>query len=510
MSRRAALGAAIMVAWFAGISMLVRREYFRPQIERLAEAALRVNPGVTFYGVMQGGQQIGFASSTVDTTSTGITVRDYLVADLPLGGKHRRASASTNVELSRALRMRGFELAVDAEGPPLRANGRVLGDSVLLLSISMGTDKPDTQRVALTGPILLPNLVPFAVALGEHPKVGKHYLLPVFDPASMGRKDINFQIGAESLFVVNDSAVFDSAATRWRGTLPDTIRAWQILPDTTGGFSGWIDEQGRIVQTSQFGFELQRLPYAVAFENWRMASSERSSGGPDRDIYETTAIAANKRLQEDVKRLRVRLSSVSLRGFALNGQRQRLFHDTLIVTRENDGALAASYALPVGGRLLDRTNTRREPLIQTDDPAIKTLARRLVGGERDPRRAAAVINAWVHDSLEKRITFGVPNALQVLQTRRGDCNEHTQLFVALARAAGIPTRIAAGLVYVGGKFYYHAWPEVRLGDWTAVDPTFGQFPADAAHLRFVIGGLAQQAELLRLMGNLKIDVLDVQ
>ena len=35
----------------------------------------------------------------------------------------------------------------------------------------------------------------------------------------------------------------------------------------------------------------------------------------------------------------------------------------------------------------------------------------------------------------------------------------------------------------------------------------GQFPADASHIRFTIGGLAKQAELLRLMGTLKIDVL---
>jgi transglutaminase-like putative cysteine protease len=95
----------------------------------------------------------------------------------------------------------------------------------------------------------------------------------------------------------------------------------------------------------------------------------------------------------------------------------------------------------------------------------------------------------------------------VLESRSGDCNEHTQLFVALARAAGIPARAAAGLAHVGGKFYYHAWPEVFVGKWVAVDPTFGQFPADAAHLRFVYGGLARQAELLRLMGTLRIDVL---
>jgi hypothetical protein len=65
------------------------------------------------------------------------------------------------------------------------------------------------------------------------------------------------------------------------------------------------------------------------------------------------------------------------------------------------------------------------------------------------------------------------------------------------------------LAYVDGKFYYHAWPEILLNDWVAVDPTFGQFPADAAHLRFTVGGLTRQTELLRLMGNLKIDVLDV-
>ena len=79
------------------------------------------------------------------------------------------------------------------------------------------------------------------------------------------------------------------------------------------------------------------------------------------------------------------------------------------------------------------------------------------------------------------------------------------LAVAGAGAMNLPP--LAGLAYVGGKFYYHAWPEVFLGDWVAVDPTFGQFPADAAHLRFVIGGFSKQAELLRLIGRLRIDVV---
>src|SRR3990172_5512269 len=132
---------------------------------------------------------------------------------------------------------------------------------------------------------------------------------------------------------------------------------------------------------------------------------------------------------------------------------------------------------------------------------------RISGLERDPRLIAEKLTRWVHDSLQKEVTFSVPNALEILRTRKGDCNENTQLYVALARAIGLPARIATGLAYVRGKFYYHAWPEVYLRDWVAVDPTFGQFPADAAHLRFIVGGLARQTELVRLIGTLKIQVV---
>jgi len=62
-------------------------------------------------------------------------------------------------------------------------------------------------------------------------------------------------------------------------------------------------------------------------------------------------------------------------------------------------------------------------------------------------------------------------------------------------------------VHVRGHFYYHAWPEVYLNkQWVAVDPTLGQFPADASHLRFLVGGLARQVELIRLIGRLQLEV----
>jgi transglutaminase-like putative cysteine protease len=198
---------------------------------------------------------------------------------------------------------------------------------------------------------------------------------------------------------------------------------------------------------------------------------------------------------------------VSLVGFDVNGGRQRLRGDTLVISPAPENALVTARRLPYTSP--DPVTSDPERLLQSTDAQIARLAQSIRRGERDPRVVAERLNAWVHDSIANRITFGVPNALQVLKTRAGDCNEHTQLFVALARAVGLPARVAAGLAYVGGKFYYHAWPEILLDDWVAVDPTFGQFPADAAHLRFIVGGLTRQTELLRLMGNLRIDVLSV-
>src|SRR5207244_8373563 len=100
-----------------------------------------------------------------------------------------------------------------------------------------------------------------------------------------------------------------------------------------------------------------------------------------------------------------------------------------------------------------------------------------------------------------------PSAARVLETARVDCNEAATLFVALARSTGLPARTVAGLIYLNGRFYYHAWAEVYLNDWIAVDPTFDQFPADAAHIPITTGGLARQVELVPLIGRLKLEVL---
>ncbi len=513
--KRGLLAGGILAVWLGGLVLLAQRELFRPHTELLAEAGLRVTPGATYFAVLQKGQQIGFASTTVDTAAGAIIVADYLVADLPIAGRMHRASARTTVRLSRSLRVTSFSLDMDADLTPIKAQGRVIGDSLLLLTVKgVPGQAADTQRIRLSGPILLPTLVPLAIALGERPKVGKSYTLPIFDPASMASKDARIAVQAESVFVLQDSSVMD-ATGRWRGALPDTIRAWRLASEGTsaGGFSGWVDEQGRVVLATQLlGLTLERRPYEVAFENWRMDVAKRGGQvSPGQDIYESTAISANKALKQNLSELTLRLTGVDLDGFDVKGYRQHLKGDTLTITREAPAALKAAYVLPNGAKAtVMSVFMDAEPLLEVDNPDIRALAIRLRGTDTDPRVVGERINRWMYDSLAKKITVGIPSAVATLQSRQGDCNEHTQLYVAVARAAGVPARVAAGLAYLDGKFYYHAWPEIWLERWVAVDPTFGQFPADASHLRFTIGGLGKQAELLRLMGTLKIDVISAR
>ncbi len=500
--------------------MLVRREFFQERPQRLAEAALRLSPSATYFQVIQNANVIGFASTTIDTLTDGIDAVDYFVADFPVGGSEQRTSKRSIVKLSRALSMRTFDTQTDSRDAPLHTGGRADGDSAIVFVKFSGTQPTDSQRVAVHGPVVLPAVAPIVMALSDRPKIGRTYSLPTFDPVAMNQATTTFTVKAESLFTLVDSAKFDEDKGEWVTALIDTVRAWQMDAPAApaGGFSGWIDAQGRIVQTTQpGGLTLKRTAYELAFENWRIARDRTmASNAGTGDILERTAIAAHAKFgRAKLLSMTVQLGAPNLKGYDLDGGRQHFSGDTLKVTRERESAISGDTTslrdmhAPVF-RQRFRAELAAEPLLQAHDPEIIRKALAIVGLERSPHLIAQKLNQWVYDSLEKVVTYSVPNALAILRARKGDCNEHAQLYVALVRSLGIPARVATGLLYVNGKFYYNAWAEVWLGEWVAVDPTFGQFPADAAHLRFVVGGLARQTELLQLMGNLKIKVLEAK
>ena len=494
---------AVLAAWALSLGWLVKREVFRPTGARLAEAAMAVAPGGLFYRLAVGGQQVGYSSTTIDTLPGAIRVENVFVLDVPALGTLHRTSARSITMLSRALRLQTVETTFDGDLGQFSAHGSVLGDTVLSIAIISEGDSQMT-RIPLAGPITLPSLLPLRLAFGGELRSGRSYTARLFDPLLLTGRDVTARMAAESTLVVSDSADLDSTTMTWVPEHYDTVRAFRIDQDANGvPTSSWIDAQGRIVRAStqgedDQGFAMERAAFEIVYENFKHRDTARvarssATPGPGEIVPVTALVAGVRGDPPALSRLRLRR----------NGK------DTVEIVQA--GALqahAAPYRLPSRDTALARW-LAPEPLIQSHDPRIAAQARRVIERERSPARVAELLTHWVHRTVHRTVpqAGSVPSAEKVLETARGDCNEAATLFVALARSTGLPARTIAGLIYVNGRFYYHAWAEIYLNDWIAVDPTFDQFPADAAHIRIATGGLARQVELVPLIGRLKLEVL---
>ena len=278
MTRRESIGAGIIFLWLVGLALLARRELFVGEPEQMTEAALLVVPGSAFYEVMNGDKRVGWASSSIDTSATGISVRDVLVIDPPDSGASDRLAARARVNLTPGLRLTGFTFELGGDHGPYRVSGKMSEDTLLELITVAGKARPDTASVTVRRSVFWPTTVPLALALAARPKVGRVYKYPIYDPTTGTPEDIQLTVGAESLFVIPDSAKMDDARHSWVVAHEDTVRGWRLDPQGSTIVSGWIDERGRAIQTTPLGtFTLKRTAYELAFLNWTLEAKQSAA-----------------------------------------------------------------------------------------------------------------------------------------------------------------------------------------------------------------------------------------
>jgi transglutaminase-like putative cysteine protease len=131
------------------------------------------------------------------------------------------------------------------------------------------------------------------------------------------------------------------------------------------------------------------------------------------------------------------------------------------------------------------------PYIQSGHPLIQQMAQQAVAGSYSPLDRAVRLERHVHNLLRSGTTYARlgGTAVDVARRPEGSCLQHAILLTALARAAGLPARVAFGLAYLpGGQvFAYHAWCKVwvsggRGGIWLPLDSTVGLGGAPATNL----------------------------
>ena len=139
------------------------------------------------------------------------------------------------------------------------------------------------------------------------------------------------------------------------------------------------------------------------------------------------------------------------------------------------------------------------PYEAIDDPRIQRAAADATRGAKDRRDEVARLVRFVHEHVAaKGLDRGYAPAVATLESKAGDCTEHSVLLSALLRARGIPTRLVDGVVVDQTRAGYHEWVEVYLeGEgFVAADPTFGVFPAGPERLKLAEGSTSPDEHLL--------------
>jgi transglutaminase-like putative cysteine protease len=500
------LAYAAIGAWVLTMALLVHRAYGESASAHLATDLARYGPTAVWHGVYYRGEKIGFTVDQTTRVADGYELREDGQLQMTLFGSASPATIHTAARVDPAFVLRSFEFSLDPGTGAVAIRGRVLppsgaGKYRLALSItSAGVTRTDTRELP-DAPVMSLNLS--RMLADGHLVTGARSRWTVIDPATLRAADVTVEVGSRTIVRAGDTVI---PAFR-------VEMAFQGLTTTS-----YITDTGEVVK------EESPLGLMTVRESRERAQAMAISGGVRADLLQASAIVpfSRDRIDEprDVRRLALRLTGVDLSAFDLDGAGQTAAVDD----GQKPGAPASvtvdiidPRSLQPARRVDDLTPyLQPEPLIESDAPEIRAEAEKAVRGTTGARARAERLTRYVNALIDKKPTISLPSALEVLHTKVGDCNEHTALYVAMARALGIPARIDVGLVYTEGAFYYHAWPEVYIesgagrGVWLPVDPTLNEFPADATHLRLLRGGLAQQAAILPLIGQLRIAIVDLQ
>jgi transglutaminase-like putative cysteine protease len=482
-----------VIAWIVSMAVLVKRSYVDASAANLATDLARYGSNSEWRGVYYRGDKIGFTVSQTVPTEDGFELQEDGRLQMSLLGATTPAALHTTARVDSNFALQSFEFSLDPGTGPVVVRGRVDGKRLAIDITSAGNTRTETRELS-EAPVLSQNFS--RLLAGGRLTAGSRQQWTIFDPATLRNQPVTVEIGGRELV---------------RNTGERPIPAFRVDMEYQGlRTTSWITDTGDVVR--------EESPLGLITVREDAASAQRL-GVPARvqaDLLQAAAVVPimRQRIDEprDVRFLRLALDGADLSNADLEGANQTV--------RGSMIELTDPQTLRPGPADRDVAEyLKPEPFIESDAPEIREEAEKAVAGAVGTRARAEKLTRYVNALLDKKPTVSLPSALEVLRTKVGDCNEHTALYVAMARSVGIPARIAVGLTYVRGltgAFYYHAWPEVYIdeganrGMWLPVDPTLNEFPADTTHLRLARGGLDKQASILPLIGRLKMRVVDLE
>ncbi len=471
------------LAWLLLIGLLLHRDFFVQTLDTQEAMALERDKRIEYQSIYFKDQKIGYVENQfLPQDDMTLLIRQQARMQLLISGVMHPIELDLEARLGDRNDLTSFDFSFTSTFYKMQAQGRV-EDNTVIFELDTGNNVV-RDRVVLNGPPRL-STSRRAYLLGQDIEKGEKVKIPWFDPFSLTGKESIIEYRGKEKVLINDR-----------------IYNLHRFTENFGGarLNSWLDNDGDVIkEESPAGFVFVKEP---EYKAKTIPDADEKTA----DLLASVAVQVNGPMFDvssmSIARYRITLPEET--DFDLDSGRQQFNGQTLTVTKEDFSLLESDSASCDGAA----DELLASAYIQAGAPEIIDQSLAIIANESAELKKAEALADWVYHHLEKRPVIGIPDALTTLKTGMGDCNEHASLFAALSRAAGIPTKIAVGVVYHKEAFYYHAWNEVCVsGQWLSLDTTTNQFPADLSHLKFIEGELQEQVKIGALLNNLQIEPL---
>lgn len=438
-------------------------------------------PQNIWMNIYQNGKKIGFVNRSLTIMETKYHFNETIFMKINTMGVTQALNILTEGDLNPDMTLSSFNFDLNSNLFRFTAHGLVVKNKLILFTGLPGAQ--EKSEISLKDiPHISGNIYDTAFRSNLEKDVTRSF--SIFDPSTLSIRSIKVTRNADEIIPIMGKRI-----------LTKKYCAYFMGAQNCA----WLSKEGNTLkETGILGLSMEKVSPQKAQEGITDQGSI--------DFTQIASIPSNVEITEPEKLREIKIKIVGIsQTLFLNGDRQSFHNNILTIAKEH---LSPSLSLNNNLPQYIAAFLKPVPLIQSDHPQIKAQVEKIITPTDTAQQKARKIVNWVYRNIEKKPVLSVPNALEILKIKSGDCNEHSVLTVALLRAAGIPAQIEAGLVYRHGRFYWHAWNVLFLGKWVTADTVFNQIPADVTHIRLVRGYSVEQLNLMGMMGKIKLEVLD--
>ncbi len=431
----------------------------------------------TWMNIFQNGRKIGYSHTVFSKPDGGIRFQEKIFMRINTMGMVQDMYLDTDARLNPDYSLSDIFFKVASGAFQFEANGKLKGNTLSLKNNAAGEQR--AFDIPLKEKIFLSPGPKEAIRAAIKGNSGDVVTFLMFDPATLGQEQAVIRVlGKETIVNMGNAIETSKVGIEFKG-----IRQ-----------TAWMDSNGEVIKESGF---LGMLMEKTSKEEALFGIAKEGSD----DMTKFASVPLDRPIDDlpNRKNITFEVSGIELGNIpvddrqSLNGNLLTLKQESLSDLPQNPAEMKEFLAPTL--------------FIQADNPQVLELASKILTPQPATQaEKTQKILEWVYSNIEKRPVLSLPDALSTLKNKVGDCNEHAALFAALARAAGIPCRIEAGLAYMKGSFYYHAWNSVYLGKWITVDSVFKQFPADLGHIRLADG--EHTLDLVGVIGKISLKLVE--